>query len=383
MADLDPSFNWQTEDEIRESLFQEGKTRLPAVTNYNSGGVFRTFLELVASAVYSFYVLLSNVIKQAFVQYATADWLDLKAGEVGLSRKAATKTAGGVYFIRENTTGNVVIPAGSIVSTATDSRGNSYRYITSGEVVLVDGTTEVYAPVTAEFEGAAFNVGTGSINRMISALSGIDYVSNRDGWIVSEGTDTETDPDLRARYWLRCEELARGATKMAYVGYAQEVNGVVDVEVDDNFPRGMGTVDVYITGTAGLPTQTLVDAVQAVVDDKKPICSDALVKAPAALTIDAAVTVEMLPGEPTAGVQTDALAILNALFIKSADYADLEDLRLRIGWDVTEDAFITALKRRIPGIKRINCGFDTIPVAISEIATPGTITVTVSEALEY
>ena len=274
MADLDPNFNWQTEDEIRESLFTEAKTRLPSVTNYNSGGVFRTFLEIVGKGIYSFYQLLSNVLQQAFVQFATDAWLDLKAGEVGLVRKVATKVTGTAYFVRIGSAGNVVIPAGTIVSTAIDSKGQQYRFVTSLEVVLVDGTTEVSAPVTAEFEGAAYNVGVSSINAIVSALAGVDAVENRDGWIVTEGADEETNAELRERYWLRWEELAQGATKMAYVGYAKEINGVVDVEVDDNFPRGMGTVDVYITGAAGLPTQTLIDSVQVVVDEKKPICRD-------------------------------------------------------------------------------------------------------------
>lgn len=383
MADLNDNFNWKTKDDIRLDLFNEAKANLPKITNYNSGGVFRTLLEIVAEAVFSFYVLLSNVIKQAFVQTASGAWLDLKCEEIGLTRKPATKTEGIVVFSRETADStNIVIPAGTIVKTKTDSKGKEYRFLTTEEAILASGSTSVSVPVIAEFEGAAYNVGANTITEIVSSIAGIDSVNNSTDWITKEGTDEETDEELRERYWLKWEELARGSTKMAYVGYAKEVNGVVDVEVDDSWPRGQGTVDIYITGTNGMPTQTLIDEVQAVVNDKKPICSDALVKAPTPVTVNTTINVEVFPGQPTDGLQAEIENIINALFIRSDEYSDLEDLRFKIGDDITEDRFITAINRRISNIKRIDCGFDVIPVQISEIASKGTITVNVTEASE-
>lgn len=377
-------FSWKTLTEIRTDLFTKAKEKLPSITNYNSGGVFRSFLEIVADGIYQVYVHLSVVLKQAYIQYATGSWLDLHVKRVNITRNPATKTTGTVYFTRTGSTGNVVIPAGTIVRTAMDSTGHSYRYKTDAEVVLADGTSEVAAAVTAEFEGAAYNVGQGTIVSMVSVVAGVEAVENRSDWITTEGADQETDQDLRERYWLKWEETAEGATKNAYIAYAKEVAGVIDVAVDDQFPRGPGTVDVYITGSAGLPTQALIDAVQAEVDDRKPICSDTDVKAPAAVPINPSISIEMDPGTATTGVQTDAENIINALFIRSEDYSDLEDLRFKIGSDVTEDAIIRALSRRIGGIKRVDCGFTGGMVAIdsSELATPGTVTVTVTQATE-
>lgn len=383
MADIDPRLEWQSEDEIRTELFTEAQSKLPKVTNYNSGGVFRTFLEIVAKAKFKFMELLSNVLKQTNPKTATGKWLDVWAGAVGLTRHAATKVQGTVYFTRESSSGNVVIPVGTIVSTSIDNKGNRYRFMTISEVVLADGTQEVAASVTAEFAGAAYNVGTTTIVQIQSAIAGVDGVENRTGWIVSEGTDEETDEQLRERYFLRWDELAQGSTKRAYIGYAKRVNGVIDVEVDDSFPRGPGTVDIYITGAAGLPTQSLIDEVQSEIEDNKPIASDALVKAPTAVSLDPTIYIYMYPGVGTDGVQTTAESVINALFIKSAEYEDLEDLRIKIGWDPTQDAFIAALRKRISGIKYVDCGFDVVSVAISELAVLGTLTVTVEEAAAY
>ena len=373
-------FLWQDEDAIRDDLFAEAQAKLPQITNYNSGGILRTILEIFKKVVYSFYVLLANVMIQAHAQTARDKWLDLKAEEIGLTRKPATKATGNVVFTREVVDpSNVVIPVQTIISTATDSQGREYRFLTTAEVILAADTTEVTAPVEAEFAGAEYNVGTLTINLLISSIDGVDGVENRDGWLTSEGTDIETDTELRERYRLKWETLARGSTKAAYIGYSKEVNGVVDVEVDDSFPRGPGTVDVFITGTNGMPTQTLIDEVQALIDDKKPICSDTVVYAPTPITIDATINIYVLSGTPgLSTLQADAEGVINALFIRDDTY-NVDDLRFKIGHDVTQDRIILALTRHIDNIKRVDCGFALISVDVGEIAAKGTITVQVVE----
>lgn len=380
-AQLDEAveFVWKDEEDIMSALVADAQSQLPQVTNYNSGGIFRTILEIFTRGIKAFYDLLANVIRQAFVQTATGNWLDLKVGEIGITRKPALKTEGDITFRRTGTSGNVVIPIGTIVETDVDTQGRKYRFITTEEAILLNGTTSITAPAEAEFAGAEFNLGNSTIKNLVTTIAGVDSVDNPSGWLTREGTDVENDTDLRYRYRLKWEELAMGATKMAYVGYAMEVNGVVDVEVDDAWPRGQGTVDVYITGTNGMPTAELIAAVQAVVNAKKPICSDADVLAPAAVVINATIAIKVIPGTPNqAGIATEAANIINGLFIRDDTYS-LEDLRFKIGHDVTQDRIILALGRYLTGIKRVDCGFTRIEVGISELAQKGTITVTVTE----
>ena len=61
-------------------------------------------------------------------------------------------------------------------------------------------------------------------------------------------------------------------------------------------PRGEGTVDVYIVGEAGQASQELIDEVQAVIDAKRPICADVLVRTPRTLVVDFELTVWLQPG---------------------------------------------------------------------------------------
>lgn len=96
-----------------------------------------------------------------------------------------------------------------------------------------------------------------------------------------------------------------------------------------------------------MPTEELIDAVQDVVNAKKPICSDADVKAPDPVVVDATIAIKVIPGTPNqAGIATEAANIINGLFIRDDTYS-LEDLRFKIGHDVTQDR--SSWPRAIPG----------------------------------
>lgn len=53
-----------------------------------------------------------------------------------------------------------------------------------------------------------------------------------------------------------------GCTKYAYKAWALSVPGVSSVEILDQHPRGQGTVDVVVRGSAVLPTEALLERVR-------------------------------------------------------------------------------------------------------------------------
>lgn len=312
--------NYKNFDTLRTEAFTELKALQSKITNLNVGGVFRTLLELALQPVGDFYDLLLGIIPRGYVQYADASWLALKAGEMGLTRHAASKTQGQVIFSREETSGNVVIPAGTIVATATDQSGEVLQYLVTQEVILQDGETEVTALVEAEDTGSRYNIGAGYVVNLITPISGIDEVTNDENWITTAGMDEETDEALRTRALSRWHALARGATAEAYRQWALEVPGVIHVSVDDQFPRGQGTLDVIITGSAGDPGEELITAVQALLEDRKPICSDVLVKGPVEVPVNIDLTIYKHPLYGVADeIEEEAELILNALFVLNAE----------------------------------------------------------------
>ena len=284
--------NIRTYDQIVADMLAKIAARTK-LTNFNIGSVIRTLVEVFGSAIADLGNLTLAALKAGFLATATGFWLDLKAKEFGVTRHPAEKTEGVVYFIRSVPRDeNITIPAGTIVSTLKDSEGKAYRYLTQDEVVLVAGTSEIAAPIIAQSAGADFNVGPGSIKKTVVHIRGVDAVENRTEWITSEGTDTESDESLRKRAFLAWEELTQGSTERAYISWALSDSRVTSAFVNGHQPRGQGTVNIYILGAGGMPSPSLIADVQTIIDENRPLCSDALVLAPDSkdVPIDLAIT---------------------------------------------------------------------------------------------
>lgn len=353
----------KTLKEIRSDLFdkissvqQEGW--LPEFLNLNRGPI-RGLIELWAWGLFQLYQFLALILGQAFPLTATGDWLDLHCKQVDVIRKVATKTRGTVYFTRSGMSGNVPIPAGRIVKTKPDGQGDVYRFVTLEDVVLQDGETEVSAPVEAEEYGQGANVATGQICEISTTIPGVDAVENRTGWLTSEGADKEDDDDLRERYVLAWME-ANGCTKYAYESWALAVTGVVAVKISDQHPRGQGTVDAILKGSAGIPTQELIDAVDEAIEERRPINDDVLVKGPTAVDVTIDAELELTHGT-AADILAEAENRLSALFLDPSPVPDISPLQ--IGQDVTMDLLVSVIMA-IDGVKKINW---TSPVADTQV----------------
>ncbi len=308
-----------------EELVNSSVTRLTdqgfRIKNFRPGRVFYTLLELAMQALAGLYELLLSVLPQIYLHSATGGWLDLKAADRGVYRKPAQKTIGNVVFSRTNTAGNIVIPAGAEVATQPDIKGVELRYLVQSETVLADGQASVTVAVEAETEGDIYNVGAGLINKMITYIAGIDSVSNAADWIIQEGADVEDDESLRQRALAKLEQMAGGSNDAAYISWAKEITGVADVRIDSQQPRGEGTVDIIIIGTAGIPTQALIDEVQAHINTKKSAIADVLVLAPTAVPVDITATVYVHPeyGD-LAQIEAEENSVLDIMF----KYGDTE-----------------------------------------------------------
>lgn len=354
---------------------------LPIRLNLNRG-IVRGMIELWCWGLWQLYLFMAMVMKQAFADTATGLWLDLHCLQVGVSRKAATKARGTVYFTRTVVAGNVPIKAGRVIRTKPDGAGMVYRFVTVADVVLPAGALEVAVEVEAEEYGAAANVTTGQICEISTTVAGVDGVENRAGWILSEGTDREDDEPLRLRYQLAWKKL-NGCTKYAYEAWAREVTGVVGVRIMDQHPRGEGTVDVVVSGSAGVPTQLLLDAVTANIlgtgndDEKIPINDDVLIKGPTPVLIDYVAELELTGGVP-ADIAAEAENRVRALFSTLPLIDGITPIA--IGQDATRDRINWAAM--LPDVKRIITDFVDVPVPEDGLAVLNSIDITTTWATE-
>ena len=347
-------------NEVQDEYASQGF--LPVRLNLNKG-VVRGIIEIFSRGIHQVYTFLASILSQAFPFGSTDEWLDMHCAQVDVTRKPASKALGVVYFMRAGSTGNVAIAAGRVMRTLTDGQGNVYRFVTTEDVVLPDGATEVSAAAEAEEYGQASNVSAGQISEIVTTIPGVDSVENRTDWLTSEGADKEDNNSLEYRYELKWKSN-NGVTKYAYEEWALDVTGVVAAKIGDNHPRGQGTVDVVVKGTAGVPTQALIDSVDAAVAQEIPINDDVLVKGPTPVTVDIDAELELIYGDP-AGIIAGAEERIDALFIKSSVIEDIDEIK--IGEDLTLDRLRFVLMA-IPGVKKINW---TAPAADTQIAEDG------------
>ena len=272
--------------EVLDDLMSELVARTP-FTNLNPSAAIRGLLEVIAKVIADLYGLVKTVMQQSFVQTATGTWLDLKVREMGIIRRPAIKTR--VYLTFSCNTPaaqNITIPIGTICKSQKDSNGGDYRFITIEEVILEEDQNSVQVIAEAELPGKDWNVGQETITRMVTRITGIIAVTNGAGYLIREGSDPESDEQLRQRAITKWETLGLGGTRVAYRNWALSVPGVIAASVLDDFPFGPGTVGVVILSENGIPSADLINEVHQYIKARKPLTADVRILAPEIRLID-------------------------------------------------------------------------------------------------
>ena len=282
----------------------EGVAGKTPFTNFNPSAAIRNLLEVISAPISELYQLVQTVTSQSWVETATGEWLNLKVKEVGITRKPAVKAQVYLTFSSDNPPSqNIVIPANTICKSQKDEDGNEYRFYTLEEAVLETGETSVIVLAEAEETGSEYNVGEGTITRMVTPIAGISSVVNADwldtsleppatiSYLKQEGTDSESDEQLRQRAIGTWETIGIGGTRTAYQTWAASVPGVVAASVLDDFPFGPGTVGVVIVGPTGIPSPQLIQDVYNYIKLRKPLTADVRVLGPVIESVNISLTV--------------------------------------------------------------------------------------------
>ncbi|HWS42607.1 MAG TPA: baseplate J/gp47 family protein [Pseudoflavonifractor sp.] len=299
-------------EELREEQIDELKAEGFVVTNFHSGGVFYTILMVVLRLKIEFTELLRSVLNNMFVSHASNQWLDIKMADYSKKRKQSQKAQGHVTLSRlDSFTEAIKIPKGHVFKTVRDINGEELRFFALESAVLQKGTHEVDVLVEAEADGSRYNVPQGQITRSLTFINGIEEITNRADWITREGSDTEDDAGAKARTLRAWSELAKHPTEDTYINAAESITGVLFAQADCDHPRGQGTVDVIVTGTAGEATEGLLAAVLAAVDKVAGPYDNVLVKSSITVTQDISVTITTNTADTD--IETRVQAILTDL----------------------------------------------------------------------
>lgn len=301
-------------EERRDELTAELKEEGFVITNFHSGGIFYTLLMIVLRIEREFKLFLRNFLNNAFVTHASGAWLDLKAADYSKKRKKAQKTQGLVTLSRTDSEAEAVkIGRGHVFKTKKDINGEELRFFTLEAAVLQQGARSVDVLVEAEAEGSRYNVPEAQITRSLTFLNGIDEITNGPDWITREGSDTEDDDGLKTRTLRSWSELAARPIEDTFINAAEAVPGVLFAQADCQHPRGQGTVDVIVTGTAGEATEGLLAAVREAVDKIAGAYDNILVKSSVTVAQDIEVIVTTSDVADAGEIKARVAAILTEL----------------------------------------------------------------------
>ncbi|WP_027361094.1 baseplate J/gp47 family protein [Halodesulfovibrio aestuarii] len=213
-------------------------------------------------------LLIEHALPNVFLRYASSTWLDLYAWGVDVERKAGVKAQGQLVVTRTVSTGELFIPAGTVVESP-PINGYVYTLVCSTDVTIADGQLTGLLPVVAEQIGKAYNLGPSYYSILPVAIAGVASVTNNADWLLVAGADTEEDEPLR----LRCRNQFSAVGQYHHdAAYTAEISTFAGIRPDYLFfeydaPRGAGSANCYVMIETGVPTQEFVDTINTHVRD--------------------------------------------------------------------------------------------------------------------
>lgn len=287
----------------------------PSDIDKRQGAITFDMLSPAAIEMALLYVELDNVLRFGFVQAdgsgAYGTYLDLRAAEHGLTRKAAVKATGTVTFSGANGTS---IPSGTRVSTGGES---PVYFVTTADATVASGTATVAA--AAETAGASGNVGIGAIKTVIGSLSGVLTVTNAVAF--DGGTDAETDAAFSARLLDYVRNPATSGNAAQYRQWALSVTGISAAKV---YPvwNGNGTVKVVLLDDdMTAPAAAKVTEVATYIESVRPVGATVTVVGATEVPINISGTYTLASGYTLAQARTQ-IASAVAAYLKTLAFTD-------------------------------------------------------------
>lgn len=283
------------EDMTFENILQRMLNRVSNDVDKREGSIIYDALVPIAYEQADFYFQLDNYINLLLGDTAVGEYLDRKAAELGVERKAA------VASVRKVTTSGE-IPVGSVWG--------------------IEDVTYTIDAMTAENEYSATCNTPGIIGNRYSGkltiVSGTSSETATLGDVITEGTDEEDDESLRARYYNRARLPATSGNEYHYKLWAEEVPGVGKAH-PISLMEGPGTVGVLIVNQENrAASEELIEDVSEYIATQRPIGATVIVKAAEEVTVNVSAKVKLQSGVNLGAVQNAVKEALTDYFSTSA-----------------------------------------------------------------
>lgn len=281
---------WQTPTlrEVRSDVRDAIRGSLPGADAMVPNSVLRVMSDVQGAVCHLNLQYLDWLALQLMPDTAETEWLD-RHGDIWLinadgttGRKVATLAEGTANF--SGSVGGAVIPLGTQLVVT------EMLYETTAVINVGAGHAPTPGPIRALDPGAAGNQDTGTALTLVAAPANIDGTAT----VIElrNGTDEETDEQLRARILQRIRQPPQGGAEHDYVRWTLAVPGVTRAWAAAN-EMGMGTVTIRFlmdelrADQDGWPTQSDIDTVVAYLNTVRPVAvKDMFVLAPIRRPVD-------------------------------------------------------------------------------------------------
>ncbi len=353
-------YETQTYTEILQRL----KSLVPSGMDCSEGSFIHDVLSPAALEMAQLYTNLDLVLALSFAQTTNGQYLDYRAGEHGLERKAATYATG---TLKVSGSQGIAIAQGQIFVT-----DGGIEFATT-ESTSIPAAGYVLIPIQAKTPGITGNVPSGTIKKAQAAIPGVTSITNENP--TTGGVDVETDDALLNRLLEKVRYPATSGNASHYLQWAKEVVGVGDAIV---FPLwdGAGTVKVVIIDSEKQSADSeLVSDTVDYIESVMPIGSGLTVESAVGLNINIAAAVSLAEGYTSEQVTTSLTEL-------TADY--LKEIALKQNY--VSYAKIGSLLLETPGILdysglTVNEGTENISVGLTagncQVAVVGAVTLSV------
>ncbi|MBW4528276.1 MAG: baseplate J/gp47 family protein [Phormidium tanganyikae FI6-MK23] len=242
------SFEPKKFDQVYAEMEQQTRDQLPGMADFQVGSVMRTMYESFAYEIALLYEQMHQVYKAAYIDHAEGVHLDMLVAILGIKRNLPDYAEGEVTFKRDPGKEDIVIPAGTLVTTEDRKDAPKKSYKTLEDQSFVATATEQSVKVLAVERGESKVVAAEAIHIIPLPIPGIKSVINPAATRFT-GKQAETDDDLRRR--AKNALITSGkASLIAIENTLLSLPGIKEVKLIEHFDNEKyGVVDVFVDGT--------------------------------------------------------------------------------------------------------------------------------------
>lgn len=161
----------------------------------------------------------------AYVATATGMHLSKAVRTAGIARLSGTRAVGRITIEKEDGVAQTILPPAMSIKS-----GNNVYLLTNQDAIIMNTPTLEYEIVSSDV-GAVFNISSGSKFDTVLNIRGIKSI--RALTDISGGTDTESDLNLRDRYFRRMSAYSNSSLR-GVIDRVSAINDVYMVSGDEN-----------------------------------------------------------------------------------------------------------------------------------------------------